>query len=1100
MDHTQTSSQLFRGKVVAEFSKVGDRSTIKGKDGNGAGITLTLTCADRDFNEALRSVVQAERNDREWNDFEKEPRAKVLKHMRQKSGTLTEAKPTRTPARAAGLVRMRRTAGSSRARRTCAVARSSENTTPNLAPPASSQPSRPRMPWLSRRSTAAKRQPRQTYLSRFSGVGRHSAVRTKVKQAKGLRNLGNTCYLNAVLCCILHLPPVVRALGSDTWVETAQRAKREGEGGAGVPTVFLALIDLLREKLRSSGVLSPRSFQSAMAAKQQRFANNLQQDAHEFLSAVVNEVQEELRPLLQYVADSRDVLPPSVPGAALSSGAAASRDSDANAGAGAGAEEGSVVRPAELEAKRAWSLSSLLPITQSMHMEVEVTLACTNCQFSRSRSECFRDLSLETAMEGEDADDSRAPVSLTMLLDSYFSDQVLELKCGKCPTSNTVKASYRITALPRVLVIHLKRFRPDMFGSYRKIRRRVVFEHELTIDSWSSRRVRLPPSLPSDENLRTVAKWEADGAKARALNPLPPLAADGASDAASGVASYQSSISGRLSAVSAVPRKRAQARDTPARSSVIDIAGSSDDDASGPPDPKRNRRRLEPREHFASPLAPRPAVGISGAHSAGKAVVTSSEREERVAEGKMRRRAALASAMRGKAEVTDRWASGISPETQRDIERRRSAANSDDQLRRAVLASRRESHERDLARESPTTVDDGSASDAEQANPAPTLSERLAQHRELTPVREGGNVATTRRPSPLGSGGSDKRPRGRTSVLRAPLAKKRAVDGQLHGGMPSTPLRQQKLEFSPGSGESPAVTLNGRDITEDDDVKEEPSADPSPHASSEGGEGTADDGVRGDGWACRACTFLNGPLVLMCSMCGTQRTSGSTLRAGSPVDAGGAAGAGAGAGDGGNSASDRDSVVIVEDVGESPGGAGQLVVEAEEDEESDGVDVGEVEQALADEEEDDTTGVEVGCMMDDPSTRYRLQCIVRHHGHRAFEGHYTALVKGRPTAQVLGVGDASGAARGAVAGSGASPASTAAGGSGGGGAAADSGGHSGVSKPGGPEKVDADALWYAHDDSIVSAMTAEQVIVSSVQREAYILFYNLVEPVGHKSS
>jgi hypothetical protein len=75
----------------------------------------------------------------------------------------------------------------------------------------------------SQRATVQTRLP---YPARYLLHGRESEHDAREVLA-GLRNLGNTCYLNAVLCCLLHLPAFVRALRSVELWEEVKRVEEE---------------------------------------------------------------------------------------------------------------------------------------------------------------------------------------------------------------------------------------------------------------------------------------------------------------------------------------------------------------------------------------------------------------------------------------------------------------------------------------------------------------------------------------------------------------------------------------------------------------------------------------------------------------------------------------------------------------------------------------------------------------------------------------------------------------------------------------------------------------------------------------------------------
>jgi len=128
-------------------------------------------------------------------------------------------------------------------------------------------------------------------------------------------------------------------------------------------------------------------------------------------------------------------------------------------------------------------------------MEVRTCLTCDSCNFSRSRKETFRHLSIEV---GDVDDESPSTSTIASLhqnhydrtvqegIRKFFSDEKLELKCEKC-FGESATQSMEIVRLPRVLLLHLKRFIVDVSPdytrvSYRKNRAAVEFDEHLSLD------------------------------------------------------------------------------------------------------------------------------------------------------------------------------------------------------------------------------------------------------------------------------------------------------------------------------------------------------------------------------------------------------------------------------------------------------------------------------------------------------------------------------------------------------------------------------------------------------------------------------------------
>jgi len=226
----------------------------------------------------------------------------------------------------------------------------------------------------------------------------------------GLRNLGNTCYLNAVMQACGAMREFVRELAKmPEQIETC----RDGP-------LFGCAVEILQQLSAATphGPLSPGKLREQIAKASPMFGSSEQQDAHEFFLEYINQLHDELLASRGRWLEERGDF-----------GGPAFR---------ASAEDTVVATQAHLDSA------------------VEKRLECVECHQSRTMTERFRDFSIDFE-EG----DRSASCSLASMLRSYFAPEELEATCAHCdhPAARMEK---RLSIPPRVLVLHLKRFVPNL--------------------------------------------------------------------------------------------------------------------------------------------------------------------------------------------------------------------------------------------------------------------------------------------------------------------------------------------------------------------------------------------------------------------------------------------------------------------------------------------------------------------------------------------------------------------------------------------------------------------------------------------------------------
>lgn len=109
----------------------------------------------------------------------------------------------------------------------------------------------------------------------------------------GLSNLGNTCYMNSALQCLVHLPEVNYYFFFDLYEKELNRTNPLGNKGE-VAVAFSNLLHKLFDIGTSTSYVTPREFKYTIGRYSSMFHGYQQQDSQEFLSWLLDALHEDL--------------------------------------------------------------------------------------------------------------------------------------------------------------------------------------------------------------------------------------------------------------------------------------------------------------------------------------------------------------------------------------------------------------------------------------------------------------------------------------------------------------------------------------------------------------------------------------------------------------------------------------------------------------------------------------------------------------------------------------------------------------------------------------------------------------------------------------
>jgi len=156
--------------------------------------------------------------------------------------------------------------------------------------------------------------------------------RLTIPRAFGLANLGNTCYLNAVMQSLRAIKPFMAAVENTPQPENS---------------LFRIVADVWKRMAGKTEIVRPQELKSRMAQLNPMFAGNAEHDAHEFCLELLNQMHDEL------LAEQKKQT-----------------------------EQPEEKKPIELP-------------TQIFDFTCSATLQCSTCSYQRANLEMYRDLSID---------------------------------------------------------------------------------------------------------------------------------------------------------------------------------------------------------------------------------------------------------------------------------------------------------------------------------------------------------------------------------------------------------------------------------------------------------------------------------------------------------------------------------------------------------------------------------------------------------------------------------------------------------------------------------------------------------------------------------
>ncbi|XP_057359540.1 ubiquitin carboxyl-terminal hydrolase 37 isoform X3 [Manis pentadactyla] len=260
-------------------------------------------------------------------------------------------------------------------------------------------------------------------------------------------NLGNTCYMNAILQSLFSLQSFANDL------------LKQGIPWKKIP--LNALIRRFAHLLVKKDICNSetkkdllKKVKNAISATAERFSGYMQNDAHEFLSQCLDQLKEDMEKL------NKTWKTEPVPG-----------------------EDNSP----DISATRVYTC----PVITNLEFEVQHSIICKACGEIIPKREQFNDLSIDLPRRKKPL----PPRSIQDSLDLFFRAEELEYSCEKCGGKCAI-VRHKFNRLPRILILHLKRYSFNVALSLNnKIGQQVIIPRYLTLSSHCTENTKPPFTL-----------------------------------------------------------------------------------------------------------------------------------------------------------------------------------------------------------------------------------------------------------------------------------------------------------------------------------------------------------------------------------------------------------------------------------------------------------------------------------------------------------------------------------------------------------------------------------------------------------------------------
>jgi len=290
----------------------------------------------------------------------------------------------------------------------------------------------------------------------------------------GLKNIGNTCFYNAVLQSLASTKGFVGYFLRNKFYDLLAKNNEDMK-----KTVTFKFSRLVKKIWRTGRiVINPKSFHFIIAKKHKEFRGLRQCDSHELLNVIIDDIHEECKSKVEIEVPEellkeisfRDTLISKVQNLEITK------------------TEMSLMMKSSISNEKLLNLqffdfitkeitSNYSFITRLMTGIFKSELCCTQCSNSFVIFEKFTSLSVALPEKSENDNDE---LTIYDCFDKFVETEEVEYTCQKCKISVSHKKKMFIYELPKYLIIHLKRF---SFENGNSVKNNIIIDSPMTIST-----------------------------------------------------------------------------------------------------------------------------------------------------------------------------------------------------------------------------------------------------------------------------------------------------------------------------------------------------------------------------------------------------------------------------------------------------------------------------------------------------------------------------------------------------------------------------------------------------------------------------------------